>query len=106
MPGKGQRRRTILVDGPDPSGSAAWDALADRTELELSGAGAPLSVRVGMKGDPSVTFYGDPGPLQGFPAAYAARRAFARPDPQALPATSSPVAGSDNLRGLVESFGY
>jgi hypothetical protein len=106
MPGKGQLRRTIVQNGPDPAGSAEWDALAGRTELELSGSGAPLSVRAGMKGDPTVTFYGDPGPLQNFPAAYRARRAFARPDPQALPATSSPVTGSTELRAVLESFGY
>ncbi|MGP8065361.1 MAG: hypothetical protein ACLP81_03155 [Acidimicrobiales bacterium] len=102
---KGQARVSIVLDGPDPVGSAAWDRLAQRTALELSSAGEPAAVRVGMHGDPTVTYYGDPGPLQLFPASYAARRAFARPEPQALPATSSPVAGSTDLRSLVASYG-
>ena len=106
MPGKGQVRATLLLDGPDPTGEANWDALALRTALELSSKGAPLSVRSGMHGSPEVTYYGDPGPLQRVPAAYPARRAFARPAPQALPATSSPVAGSTDLRSLVAGFGY
>jgi hypothetical protein len=106
MPGKGQVRATFVLDGPDPTGEAVWDALAQRTALELSPLGAPLCVRAGMKGEPTRTYYGDPGPIQRFPASYAARRAFARPNPQALPATGSPVAGSTDLRSLLAGFGY
>lgn len=104
--GKGQIKRTLVVNGPDPTGSANWDTLAERTALELSSAGAPESVRVGMKGNPEKTFYGDPGPLQRFPLSYGAKNSFAAlsAPSQALPATSSPVTGSTDLRAYVAQF--
>jgi hypothetical protein len=104
--GKGQSKQTIVVNGPDPVGSANWDTLAERTALELSPFGAPMSIRVGMHGSPERTFYGDPGPLQRFPASYRARRAFpalSAPS-QALPAASSPVSGNVGLRDLLTEF--
>lgn len=104
--GKGQKTQCIVVNGPDPVGSANWEGLAERTALELSPFGAPLSIRVGMHGSPEVTWYGDLGPIQRYPASYAARRAFpalSAPS-QALPATSSPVAGNLSLRDLVSEF--
>lgn len=104
--GKGQSRQAILVNGPDPVGSANWDVLAERTSLELSPFGAPLSIRVGMHGSPEVTAYGDLGPLQRYPASYGARRAFpalSAPS-QALPASSSPVSGNVGLRDLLNEF--
>lgn len=105
MSGKGQRSRTIVVNGPDPVGSAVWDGLAERTALELSPFGAPLSVRSGMTGSPEVTFYGDPGPLQIFPLNYGARKTFAAENAnQALPGASSPTSGSTQLRAYLAEF--
>lgn len=106
MPGKAQRRRTIVVNGPDPTGSANWDALAAQTAAELSSDGAPLSRRVGMKGDPGKTAYGDLGALQQFPAAYG--NPFPPPlesaQSQGLPAPSSASSGSTSLRDYVAQF--
>jgi hypothetical protein len=104
--GKAQTRRTIVVNGPDPVGSAGWNILAERTALELSSQGAPLSIRVGMTGSPEKTAYGDLGPLQRFPASYGAKRAFpalSAPS-QALPATQSPVSGNLSLRDYLNDF--
>lgn len=104
--GKSQSRQTIVVNGPDPVGSANWEGLAERTALELSSQGAPMSVRVGMTGSPEKTAYGDLGPLQRFPASYGARRAFpalSAPS-QALPASSSPVSGNLSLRDYLSEF--
>src|SRR5665213_941553 len=101
--GKNQTKQCIVTNGPDPVGSANWDGLAERTALELSPFGAPLSIRVGMKGGPPVTWYGDLGPIQRFPASYAARRSFpalSAPS-QALPAPSSPTSGNQQLRDLL-----
>jgi len=106
MADKGQSLRVIVENGPDPRATAYWDGLANRTDLELSSQGAPLSVRVGMKGDPSVTYYGDPGPLGGLPSAsHGALNAFAALNAnQALPATSAPVATPSSLKELVAQF--
>ena len=101
---KGQTLERIVVNGPDPAGSSYWDGLALRTDLELSANyGNSPSVRVGMKGDPTVTWYGDPGPLGGLPApSYGALNAFPELNAeQALPATSSPSVTQQTLRGLL-----
>jgi hypothetical protein len=104
--GTGQERRTIVVDGPDPMASRWWDGLAERTMLELSGRGAPASIRVGMKGSPERTFYGW-GNAQATAIAYAARNAFpAENAGQALPAASAPVGAADfGPKSLVAQFG-
>lgn len=111
---KAQRRVSIVSNGPDPAGEANWDALAQRTALELSPFGAPASVRVGMKGNAEDTFYGDPTPpgsgrppLQAFPAAYGAPGSFRSEmaAEQALPATAPPAATPATLKSYVASFG-
>lgn len=94
----------ITVYGPDPLGEELWDSLARQTAAELSGSGAPQCVRVGMKGSDTMTYYGDPGPLQQYPTSFAARNAFVPPPNQALPGATSPLAPS-GLRGLVAEFG-
>lgn len=103
---KGQTARVVIENGPDPRGSAYWDGLAARTELELSPLGAPAMVRVGMKGEPMTTYYGDPGPIGGLPApSHGARNSFASLNAnQALPATSPPVSLPSNLKELVAQF--
>lgn len=104
---KGQVARAILVNGPDPRQSDWWDGLADRTALELSAAGAPLSVRYGITGSPVRTWYGDSikvGSMQVIlPApSYGAINAFpALNADQALPATSSPSVTPQTLKGLL-----
>jgi hypothetical protein len=109
MPGKGQYRVAVVVNGPDPAGCAAWDSLANRTALELSPFGAPLCVRAGMKGEPGLTWYGDAGPLGGLPALnYGARRAAYPMDrSQALPSTNLPAgAGGSGVRDMLAGMGY
>lgn len=104
--GAAERRVTIVVNGPDPVQTAWWNGLADRTALELSGLGAPLSRRLGMKGSPGRTWYGDLGPLQVPAPSYGARNTFAAENAgQALPATSSPSTGSLDIRSIVAEFG-
>jgi hypothetical protein len=103
---KGQELRRILVNDPDPRQSAYWDGLAERTALEMSGKGAPLSVRAGMKGDPTVTWYGDPGPLGGLPSpSHGAPNNFPSLNAdQALPGEGAPQTGNVGLRALVASY--
>jgi hypothetical protein len=103
---KGQVPVLIVENGPDPFMSEYWTGLAERTSLELSAAGAPTSIRVGMKGDPTTTWYGDRGPLGGLPApSYGALNALPSLNAeQALPNTSSPGAGSTGLKGLVAQY--
>ena len=101
---KGQVVERVTLNGPDPVQSEWWNGLAYRTDLELSADfGRSPSVRVGMKGSPPTTWYGDPGPLGGLPAAsYGAVNAFPELDAiQALPATSSPSVTSQTLKGLL-----
>ena len=104
---KGQVTRSIVVNDPDPRQRAYWDGLAERTALELSPAGAPLSVRAGMKGDPTVTGYGDPGPLGGLPSpSHGALNDFPGLNAdQALPGNGQPLASQSGLKALVASFG-
>lgn len=106
MNAKGQRAEAIVVNGPDPAGVAFWNGLATRTVLELSSEGAPASVRVGMKGSPMTTFYGDPGPLGGLPSpSYGARRSFAALNAeQALPNTSSPSVTSQTIKSILGEY--
>jgi hypothetical protein len=103
MTSKGQSIRRLVVNGPDPVMSEYWDGLANRTALELSSEGAPLSVRWGMKGSPEKTWYGDPGPLGGLPApSYGAVNALPTLNAgQALPATSSPAVTGQTLKGIL-----
>lgn len=106
MAAKGQVLRVIVENGPDPRAVAYWDGLAARTDLELSSFGAPEMVRVGMKGEPMTTYYGDPGALGGLPSpSHGAINAFpALNANQALPATSPPIATPSSLRDLVAEF--
>ena len=103
---KGQIAEIIVENGPDPAQTGWWDGLASRTVLELSSKGAPESVRVGMKGEPMTTYYGDPGPAGGFPApSYGAGNAFAKLNAdQALPSTSGPAANPSSLQALLGQF--
>ena len=103
---KGQNAQLVIENGVGPLETERWDWLAERTSLELSSLGAPTSVRVGMKGDPTTTWYGDPGPLGGLPSpSYGALNALASLNAeQALPNTSSPAAGSTGLKGLVAQY--
>lgn len=103
---KGQVRQSIVLNDPDPRQSAYWDGLAERTALEMSGKGAPLSIRAGMKGDPTVTWYGDPGPLGGLPApSHGAPNNFPSLNAdQALPGEGAPVGKNAGLRALVASY--
>lgn len=104
---KGQTVESIVVNGADPRQSAWWDGLAERTALELSAAGAPLSIRYGITGSPVRTWYGDSvkiGSMQVIlPApSYGAINAFpALNADQALPATGSPSVTSQTLKGLL-----
>ena len=106
MNAKGQSLQIIVENGPDPRGQAYWNGLAQRTALELSAEGAPKSVRLGMKGEPMTTYYGDPGALGGLPSpSHGARNAFASLNAnQALPATSPPIAMPSTLKELVAEF--
>lgn len=103
---KGQLVRPILDNGPDPRQSGYWDGLATRTALELSPFGAPLSIRVGMKGDPTVSYYGDPGPLGGIPApSHGAKNSFPSLNAdQALPGSTSPPITATTLQQLLGDF--
>lgn len=103
---KGQVAKVVIENGPDPRGVAYWNGLAARTSAELSPFGAPLMVRVGMKGEPMTTYYGDPGPVGGLPSAsHGAVNSFAALNAnQALPATSPPVALPSSLKELVAEF--
>jgi hypothetical protein len=105
--GKGQVVARVLENAPDPRQSVWWDGLAEKTAEELSGLGAPLSIRAGMKGDPTVTWYGDPGPLGGIPSpSHGALNNFPELNAdQALPGNGQPLAAQSGLQALVASFG-
>lgn len=104
---KGQVTRVIIENGPDPAQSRWWDALADRTAAELSGSGAPLSIRYGLTGSPVRTWYGDSVKVGAMelilPApSYGAINAFPQLNAnQALPATSSPSVTAQTLKGIL-----
>lgn len=106
MASKGQVAERVVVNGPDPRQTAYWDGLADRTYLELSSEGAPESVRVGMKGSDTTTWYGDAGPLGGLPAPnYGARNSFpALNADQALPGSSSAQITPQTIKSILGDF--
>lgn len=105
--GKGQVTVPVIENEADPRQSRYWDGLAERTALELSGAGAPLSIRAGMKGDPTVSWYGDPGPLGGLPSpSHGALNSLPTLNAdQALPGNGQPLTTQSGLKALVASFG-
>ncbi len=59
-----------------------------------------------MKGDPTVTWYGDPGPLGGLPSpSHAAPNSFPKLNAiQALPGNGQPATSQSDLRALVAEF--